>query len=152
MKLTVDFLKAKRACTEGLCWFETNFGSEADYQTVLNLLAKEHLASWASWVLQAVGPIDDVMEISADTTIDGYLFVAGNLSCTASLQVALSIKAGGDIKAGWGIKAGEGINAGEGYVIYCGLCVRRLSDKTKYAVVTARTRPSNVMLGEYREA
>ena len=187
MKLTVDFLKAKRACSDGLHWFETNFGSEADYQTVLNRLAKEQFVSWADWVLKAVGPIDEVMEISADTKIDGHLFVAGNLRCTASLQVSLTIKAGGgieagggikagegieagggieagwgieaggNIEAGWGIKAGGGIKAGEGieagedFGIYCGLRLR-LSVKVKYAVVTASTRPNNLVLGEYHEA
>lgn len=50
MKLTLEFLKAKRACADGLSWFEKNFGLESDYQVVLNLLAKEGLVVWASGI------------------------------------------------------------------------------------------------------
>jgi len=145
MQLTSDFLKAKRACADGLAWFAENFGAAAEYQTVLNLLAKEGRVSLADWVLAAVGPVDETIDFPANTTIEGYLFAAGSIRCAASLSVTLGIKAGG------GIEAGEGIKAGEDFGIYCGMNAC-LSMQAKYAVVIAQERPINILLGEYKES
>ena len=136
MKLTKDFLVAKGACPAGRAWFLTHFGDEADYQTVLNKLAAESRCNWAEWLLSAVGPITDVMELTAETKIEGDLFVAGSLKCTRSLSVTLSIKAGGGIEAGWD------------FGIYCGLSICT-SMKAERGHCVAKTRPNNLLLGEY---
>lgn len=58
------------------------------------------------------------------------------------------IKAGEGIKAGWAIKAGGGIEAGEDFGVYAGLAVR-LSCKSKYAKITAKKKPANIICGEW---
>ena len=138
MKLTTDFFKSRNACAEWLIYFEATFGFEADYQVVLDRLAKENRVSLAHWLLKTVGPIDETLELSGDTKIEGHLFVAGHLHCSANISVSLSIE------------AGSGIEAGEDFGIYCGLSVC-LSMKANYAVLIAKDRPKNLLLGEYRQ-
>ena len=83
------------------------------------------------------------------------------------IEAGCGIEAGKGIKAGWGIKAGEGIEAGEGikagegieagwgieagceFGIYAGLRVRITSE---YRKIIAKTKPENIMCGEFVEA
>ena len=53
--------------------------------------------------------------------------------------------------AGGGIKAGEGIEAGGDFGIYAGLSVR-LSLKSQYAIVSAKTEPPNIQTGTFKQS
>ena len=64
------------------------------------------------------------------------------------IEAGWGIKAGREIKAGEGIKAGWGIEAGEDFGVYAGLAVR-LSCKSKYAKITAKEKPANIICGEW---
>ena len=71
------------------------------------------------------------------------------------IKAGWGIEAGWGIKAGWGIEAGEGIKAGwgikagEDFGVYAGLAVR-LSDKSRYARITAKEKPANIICGEWQ--
>ena len=58
------------------------------------------------------------------------------------------IEAGRGIKAGWGIEAGESIEAGNDWGIYAGTHAKISSDLRR---VVAKTRPRNLMSGEFLE-
>ena len=91
------------------------------------------------------GKLDDVwsgdVEIRADRRLARF---------RGSLAAPGGIRAGEGIEAGEGIKAGSGIEAGSDYGIYAGLSIR-ISLKAQYALVVAKTKPENILLGEYRE-
>ena len=52
MKITVDWLKEKRACLEGIEWFENQKLSES--VDVLKSLIKEDKLDWANWTIVRV--------------------------------------------------------------------------------------------------
>lgn len=66
------------------------------------------------------------------------------------IKADLGIKAGCGIEAGCGIKAGWGIKAGCGYGIFSGLAVK-IADWPQFAVVTAKTKPDNLISGHWKE-
>ena len=118
MKITKDQLKGWAVCRDGYEWFLSRFpDGEAEYQDVLNALAKDDRPADAHWLMDHAGPDREaVLEVKVITDCK-HFFAAGRLVIKTSATVAGwlraggSIKAGGRIKAGWGIKAGEGIKA-----------------------------------------
>ena len=70
------------------------------------------------------------------------------------IEAGFGIKAGESIEAGWGIEAGRGIKAGESieagndWGIYAGTHAKISSDLRR---VVAKTRPRNLMSGEFVE-
>ena len=144
MQITLEWLKEKNACADGVEWFQRNFPAGGGYQAVLDALAHENLSSWGSWLLSTAGPAGTVLKINGDYEAHFGLYFAGRVEISESIKVA------GHFLAGSGIKAGSGIEAGEDFAIYAGLSVR-LSLKAKYALVIAKTKPSNLLLGEFRE-
>ncbi len=143
MKITLDWLREKSACEDGIAWFEGNFGNEADCQKVLDELGKLDKVDWARWLINKAGPTTSVLEIQGNVEIEHSLFFLGTIRVGGKITCE-------NIEVGRGIKAGEGIEAGEDSGIYAGLMVR-LSLKTKYATVKARTRPKNLILGTFEE-
>jgi len=49
VKLTLDWLKEKSACIDGVVWFKAQ--KETDSIKVLNALIKEDKLDWASWLI-----------------------------------------------------------------------------------------------------
>ena len=114
MKITLDYLKEKNACKEGVDWFRSKFGHEgAPYQTVLDELAKENRSDWASWLIKTAGSTKDVLEIKGDLIVEHSIFFSGSIKVTGKI-IAKILQAGSGIKAGEGIEAGDGIEAGSG--------------------------------------
>jgi len=161
MKITKEWLKEKNSCREGYEWFLKHFGDEADYQDVLDALAEENLFEWAKWLLQNAGPTKEAKEIQGNIQSEKSLFFSGSIKISGFINCKLllaggGIEAGGGIKAGWGIEAGGGIEAGEGikagedFGIYVGLHIR-ISKKSKFAFVISKTKPKNILLGEWRK-
>ena len=147
MKITKELLREKGACAAGYRDFLKEFPEEkypdgVEYQDLLDCCAEKNF-SYGSWLLSEFGRTDDVRRIDGDLITKKSIIFAGRLEVS------------GIIKAGWGIEAGEGIEAGwdieAGYEfgIYAGLRVRITSE---YRKIIAKTKPENIMCGEFVEA
>src|SRR5208337_2399595 len=118
MKITLELLRSKSACSEGMSWVEENLPEGAEYQDFLDALAAADKPDWASWLLANFGKTTAVKTVTSVTAGTKHIFAAGRLvfECPVRvlgrIQAGWGIKAGGSIEAGWGIKAGESIKAG----------------------------------------
>ena len=147
MKITKELLREKGACAAGYRDFLKEFPEEkypdgVEYQDLLDCCAEKGF-SYGSWLLSVFGRTDDVRKVDGDLITEKSIIFAGRL------EVSGSIEAGCGIKAGWGIEAGEGIEAGCEFGIYAGLRVRITSE---YRKIIAKTKPENIMCGEFVEA
>ena len=75
MKITMDFVKSKGACAEGIRYFKEKFGGEGEYQEILDKLADEGNVPWASWLIGAVGAVNAQIVVEGDLKND-YVFVS----------------------------------------------------------------------------
>ena len=171
MKITKELLREKGACAAGYRDFLKEFPEEkypdgVEYQDLLDCCAEKNF-SYGSWLLSEFGRTDDVRRVDGDLITKksiifaGRLEVSGIIKAGESIEAGEGIKAGCGIKAGWGIEAGRGIKAGEGieagcgieagweFGIYAGLRVRITSECRK---IIAKTKPENIMCGEFVEA
>ena len=140
MKITISWLQEKNACPEGIAWFREKYPEQldgVDYQSILDDLGKENKRDWAEWLLSNAGSTKDTLEIKGDLILEHSIFFAG------SIKVSNNIFVSGDVTAGWSVTAGGD------YGIYVGLSVR-VSQKVQYAIVYSKTRPENLILGEWR--
>lgn len=144
------------ACTEGMELFDRNHpDGKGEYQTLLDEACAADRADFASWLLDKVGPTEDVLELDEINDPDRSIVFAGTVKIAKS-AVLKSINAGGRIDAGWDINAGGSINAGgnieagDFFGIYAGLRVR-ITDH-RYRTVRAKSKPNNLMCGEFEEA
>ena len=147
MKITKELLREKGACAAGYRDFLKEFPEEkypdgVEYQDLLDCCAEKNF-SYGSWLFSVFGRTDDVRKVDGDLITEKSIIFAGRL------EVSGSIKAGEGIEAGWGIEAGEGIEAGCKFGIYAGLRVRITSE---YRKIIAKTKPENIMCGEFVEA
>ncbi|QMV33228.1 hypothetical protein 23F_00068 [Ralstonia phage Gerry] len=122
MKITKDQLRAWSACADGYGWFLRRFPEgEAEYQDVLNALAKDDRPDDAHWLMNLAGA-DKTAVLELEFVADcKYLFVAGSLIVKGAISVSKWLRAGCGIEAGEGIEAGWGIKAGEGIEAGCGI-------------------------------
>jgi len=153
--ITKEILKQYNPCREGYAAFCKHFPEGGEYQEILNKAVAEGRFDDAQWLLNRVGKTEDVLEIESVNDLNLEVCFAGTIifktfAILKRLVAGCGIKAGDGIEAGWGIKAGCGIEAGEDYGIYAGLRVR-ISDKKKYAVITASKKPENIICGEWCE-
>ena len=164
MKITKEKLADWNACSGGVEFFNKHFHSgEANYQDVLDALANENEAGYASWLMKKAGSEDTVIEVDEINTdksfffagtikVKGLISVTGYLMAGDGIKAGWSIEAGDGIKAGWSIEAGGGIRAGwsieagNGYGIFAGLRIR-ISDWKIYSSVIANTKPANLISG-----
>ena len=158
MKITKELLREKGACAAGYRDFLKEFPEEeypegVEYQDLLDCCAEKNF-SYGSWLLDAFGRTDDVRKVDGDLITEKSIIFAGRLEVSGSIEAGEGIEAGWGIKAGRGIKAGEGIEAGWGikagweFGIYAGLRVRITSE---YRKIIAKTKPENIMCGEFVE-
>ena len=141
MKITKELLREKGACAAGYRDFLKEFPEEkypdgVEYQDLLDCCAEKGF-SYGSWLLSVFGRTDDVRKVDGDLITEKSIIFAGRLEVS------------GSIEAGWGIEAGEGIEAGCKFGIYAGLRVRITSE---YRKIIAKTKPENIMCGEFVEA
>ena len=141
MKITKELLREKGACAAGYRDFLKEFPEEkypdgVEYQDLLDCCAEKNF-SYGSWLLSEFGRTDDVRRIDGDLITKKSIIFAGRLEVS------------GIIKAGEGIEAGWGIEAGCEFGIYAGLRVRITSE---YRKIIAKTKPENIMCGEFVEA
>ena len=141
MKITKELLREKGACAAGYMDFLKEFPQEkypdgVEYQDLLDCCAEKNF-SYGLWLLSEFGRTDDVRKVDGDLITEKSIIFAGRLEVS------------GSIKASWGIKAGYGIEAGCEFGIYAGLRVRITSE---YRKIIAKTKPENIMCGEFVEA
>ena len=171
MKITKELLREKGACAAGYRDFLKEFPEEkypdgVEYQDLLDCCAEKNF-SYGSWLLSEFGRTDDVRKVDGDLITEKSIIFAGRLEVSGSIKAGCGIEAGEGIEAGCGIEAGEGIEAGCGikagegikagcgieagceFGIYAGLCVRITSE---YRKIIAKTKPENIMCGEFVEA
>ena len=165
IKITRDMLKEKGACASGYRAFCKEFSDDeypdgVGYQDLLDRCAENGRDAYASWLIDAFGHTTDVRKIEGDYISEKSIYVCGRLEVTGkiycrgsieageSIKAGESIEAGRGIKAGWGIKAGRGIEAGNDWGIYAGTRAKISSDLRR---VVAKTRPRNLMSGEFVE-
>ena len=159
MKITKELLREKGACAAGYRDFLKEFPKEkypdgVEYQDLLDCCAEKGF-SYGSWLLSVFGRTDDVRKVDGDLITEksiifaGRLEVSGSIEAGEGIEAGCGIKAGRGVKAGCGIKAGEGIEAGCKFGIYAGLRVRITSE---YRKIIAKTKPENIMCGEFVEA
>lgn len=86
-------------------------GGEADYQTLLDMLAEDDQIGYAHWLLEEIGP-DEEAVLELDSVIGRHIFAAGQIICKGSIQITGCLLAGLDIKVNYDIEAGSGIKAG----------------------------------------
>ncbi len=111
----------------------------------------------AGWGIKAGEGIEAGLGIEAGEGIEAGLGIEAGWGIKAGegieaglgIEAGEGIKAGEGIEAGWGIEAGEGIEAGCKFGIYAGLRVRITSE---YRKIIAKTKPENIMCGEFVEA
>jgi len=163
MKITMEMARAWGACSSGVDWFGKNFPDGGEYQTVLDALAEADQPSWASWLMSKAGADTEAVLELESVSERKHLFFAGSIVVKVGISVSGcllagwgieagdGIKAGWGIGAGWGIKAGDGIKAGSGMGIFAGLRVR-LTMWAQYAIVTAKTKPENLISGHWVKA
>jgi hypothetical protein len=116
MIITLEYLRSKDACSDGIQWFTKNFPDGGDYQAVLDALAAEGQHDYANWLLDHAGSLDTILEIES---FNGeWLFFAGTIKVKAGIEAKKAIRAGRAIsagraiRAGWEIRAGRAISAG----------------------------------------
>ncbi len=143
MKITEVQLINWGVSSDVYTWFRCRYADgEAEYQDVLNAMAKDDRPLDADWLMNHAGP-DDQSVIEIDSIADcDHFFAAGHLVIKNSVTVA------GMLRAGGGIKAGEGIEAGRGFGIFAGLCIQ-IANWTIYAKVIAKFKPNNLISGSW---
>ncbi len=155
-KITLAYLKEIGACRDGQMAFQKAFPDGAGYQEVLDRCAEEDRADFGLWLLDKLGPTEDVRVYEENVnTPDKPIIFAGRMEfrlgvVAKRLIAGCGIQAGEGIQAGRGIQAGEGIQAGDDFGIYAGLRVR-VSQKELYAIVSAKVKPNNLVCGVWKE-
>ena len=161
----VDYQALLDACAESdkddyAIWLFSAFGSTKTVLEVDELISEKSVFFSGSIVCK--GKISAKRRIFAGRDINaGYDIKAGggikagwSVEAGYGIKAGCGVEAGGGIKAGWsveaggGIKAGWSVEAGGDYGIYAGLCVR-VSQKTEYATIKAKTEPQNIICGQF---
>lgn len=83
MKLTLELARSKHACADGLAWFESTFGAEADYQLVLDTLAENNRLEWVSWLTEI-----ECSAVASGVVAFGTLKIVPTETATADTQVS----------------------------------------------------------------
>ena len=168
------------ACADGLALFDKNHpDGQGEYQKLLDEACAADQPEFATWLFRKVGLTEDTLELEEVNDKELSIVFAGSirikkiaivkfLFAGSGIKAGEGIEAGEGIKAGWGIEAGEGIKAGSGikagrdieagwgieageeYGIFAGLRVKITN--RDYRTVKAKSRPENLMCGEFVEA
>ena len=133
------------------CGIKAGYGIDAGWGIEAGEGIKAKYSIKASKGIKAEHGIDAGCNIKANCNIEaGYDIVAGcDIEAGKGIKAGYNITAGSNIKAGRSINAGYNIKVGAGYGIFAGLYVK-VSDWSKYAIVTAQNKPANLMTGFWK--
>ena len=147
--ITRDHLAQLGACKSGMDFYDRTYpDGKAEYQDMLDKAVAGGHTDYATWLLEKVGPTEDVLEVEEINSKELDIVFAGRVFAKLGIIVRRLI-AGLGIEAGCGIKAGYGIEAGCGYGIYAGLRVKVTN--REYRTIRAKNKPDNIMCGEWVE-
>ena len=147
--ITRDHLAQLGACKSGMDFYDRTYpDGKAEYQDMLDKAVAGGHTDYATWLLEKVGPTEDVLEVEEINSKELDIVFAGRVFAKLGIIVRRLI-AGLGIEAGYGIKAGYGIEAGCGYGIYAGLRVKVTN--REYRTIRAKNKPDNIMCGEWVE-
>ena len=159
--ITRDHLAQLGACKSGMGFFDKTYPEgKAEYQDMLDKAVAGGHTDYAAWLLEKVGPTEDVLEVEEinskelDIVFAGRIFaklgiIVRRLIAGLGIKAGEGIEAGLGIEAGWGIEAGEGIKAGWEHGIYAGLRVKVTN--REYRAIRGKNKPDNIMCGEWVE-
>ena len=94
MQITREWLKDKNAGFQIIDWFNLNFGTIGGYIEVIHKLLTDNKKSWAIWILNRYGPVDDILEIKDDLTVDNLIF-PGTVKIKGSMHIIDNVIVGG---------------------------------------------------------
>ena len=160
MKITAEWLKEKRACSNGVAWFNKYFPKGGEYQKVLDALAAENNVSWGQWLLQNAGRLNTTLELD-NIESKASVFFAGQIIIKNRIVVAGYLLAGWGIEAGSGIEAGYGIEAGlliacklltAKHRIFAGLCIWKIPTDEEKTITCKKLVSGEIAYGILREA
>jgi cytoskeletal protein CcmA (bactofilin family) len=97
MKITHDWLVNKRACKDGVEYFDNHFPEGGDYQNVLNNLGTTRYLSYIHWLIEAIGP-RAAYDLVCDSIKTNHLARAGDLTCNGPLEALDGINIAGNLK------------------------------------------------------
>ena len=141
--ITRDHLAQLGACESGMDFFDQTYPEgKAEYQDMLDKAVAGGRTDYAAWLLEEVGPTEDVLEVEEINSKELDVVFAGRVCVKLGIIVRRLI-------AGWGIEAGEGIKAGWEHGIYAGLRVKVTN--REYRAIRAKNKPDNIMCGEWME-
>lgn len=147
--ITRDHLAQLGACESGMDFFDQTYPEgKAEYQDMLDKAVAGGRTDYAAWLLEEVGPTEDVLEVEEINSKELDVVFAGRVCVKLGIIVRRLI-AGWGIEAGCGIEAGEGIKAGWEHGIYAGLRVKVTN--REYRAIRAKNKPDNIMCGEWME-
>ena len=113
--ITRDHLAQLGACESGMDFFDQTYPEgKAEYQDMLDKAVAGGRTDYAAWLLEEVGPTEDVLEVEEINSKELDVVFAGRVCVKLGIIVRRLI-------AGWGIEAGCGIEAGEGIKAGCGI-------------------------------
>ena len=119
--ITRDHLAQLGACKSGMDFYDRTYpDGKAEYQDMLDKAVAGGHTDYATWLLEKVGPTEDVLEVEEINSKELDIVFAGRVFAKLGIIVRRLI-AGEGIKAGYGIEAGGGIEAGLGIEAGCGI-------------------------------
>ena len=145
MKITLELLRSKGACSAGMTWVEENLPNGAEYQVFLDALAAADKPDWASWLLANFGRTTDIKTVTAVTAGTKHIFAAGRLVFECSVSVLGGIEAGGGIKAGFQITCKLDITVR--LRIFAGVCDWRLPSAEETTITCRAVKSGTVAFG-----
>ena len=135
--ITRDHLAQLGACESGMDFFDQTYPEgKAEYQDMLDKAVAGGHTDYATWLLEKVGPTEDVLEVEEINSKELDIVFAGRVFAKLGIIVRRLI-------------AGGGIKAGGGYGIYAGLRVKVTN--REYRTIRAKNKPDNIMCGEWVE-
>lgn len=109
--VTRDFIRTKRPCSDGYRWYLRRKEAVSDYQSLLDDLVAEGRIADACWLLDHLGPTDDVLSIDA-LSADAFVY-AGTVQCHGSAETSGLLRVGRSLTAGGGVRVQGDLSVGE---------------------------------------
>lgn len=109
--ITRDFIRTKRPCADGYRWYLRRKEAVSDYQCLLDDLVAEGRITDACWLLDHLGPTDDVLSID-ELSADVFVY-AGTVHCRGSAEVSSLLRVGRSLTVGGGVRVQGDLSVGE---------------------------------------
>ncbi len=110
MDITREFIRSKKPCTAGYRWYLKRQEDLSGYQQLLDDLVQEGHIADACWLLDQLGPTDDVLTLDA---LHAEAFVyAGSVVCKGPIEVGTVMRTGASLAVRGGVRVGSQLQVG----------------------------------------